>query len=66
MPEKTVKEIDRWVAEGRFASRSDAIKTVLALYQERECTRQFHQILSERSKESGEKLESLVPLEDVT
>ncbi len=66
MPEKTVKEIDRWVAEGRFVSRSDAIKTVLALYQERERTRQFRQILSERSKESREKSESLVPLEDVT
>ncbi|RJS77487.1 ribbon-helix-helix protein, CopG family [Candidatus Bathyarchaeota archaeon] len=28
MPEKLVKEIDRWVAEGRFKSRSDAIKTI--------------------------------------
>ena len=66
MPEKTVKEIDRWIAEGRFSSRSDAIKTITALYQERELTRQFHQILSQRSKESTEKPESLVPLEDAT
>jgi len=35
LPEKMVKEIDRWVAEGRFKSRSDAIKTILSIYQER-------------------------------
>ena len=65
MPEKIVKEIDRWIAEGRFASRSDAIKTILALYQERECTRQFHQMLLERSEEAREKPKILVPLEGV-
>jgi len=35
MPEKLVKEIDKWVAEGRFKSRSDAIKTIVVLYEER-------------------------------
>lgn len=36
LPQKTLKEIDRWVAEGRFKSRSDAIRTIISLYQERE------------------------------
>jgi len=35
MPEKAVKDIDKWVAEGKFASRSEAVKTIVALYQER-------------------------------
>lgn len=64
MPERIVKEIDRWVAEGRFASRSDAIKVIVALYQERERTRQFCETLLKRSKEAREKPEILVPLED--
>ena len=35
MPEKAVKDIDKWVAEGKSASRSEAVKTIVALYQER-------------------------------
>lgn len=65
MPEKTVNDIDRWIAEGRFASRSDAIKTIVALYQERERTRRFYKLLLKRSKEVREKPEILVPLEEV-
>jgi len=66
MPEKIVKEIDRWIAEGRFASRSEAIKTIVALYQERERTRRFYMMLLERSKEARERPEILIPLEEVT
>ena len=66
MPEKLVKEIDKWVAEGRFKSRSDAIKTIVALYEERERTREFYKMLVERSKEAKEKPEILVPLEDIS
>ena len=66
MPEKIVKDIDRWIAEGRFASRSEAIKTIVALYQERERTRRFYTMLMERSKEAREKPRILVPLEEVT
>jgi len=65
MPEKLVKEIDKWVAEGRFKSRSDAIKTIVALYEERERTREFYKMLIERSKEAKEKPEILVPLEEI-
>jgi Arc/MetJ-type ribon-helix-helix transcriptional regulator len=65
MPEGVVKEIDRWVAEGRFKSRSDAVKTIVALYQERERTREFYRMLVERSREAREKPEILVPLEEI-
>ncbi|RJS85397.1 ribbon-helix-helix protein, CopG family [Candidatus Bathyarchaeota archaeon] len=66
MPEKLLKEIDKWVTEGRFKSRSDAIKTIVALYEERERTREFYKMLVERSKEAKEKPEILVPLEDIS
>ena len=65
MPEKLVEEIDRWVAEGRFKSRSDAIKTIVALYEERERTRRFYEMLVKRSREAEEKPEILVPLEEI-
>jgi len=65
MPEKTVREIDKWIAEGRFASRSDAIKTIVAMHEERERTREFYKLLLERSREAKEKPEILLPLEEV-
>ncbi len=65
VPENTLKEIDIWVKEGRFRSRSDAIKTIIAFYEEREKTRKFLETLNKRSKESKEKPETLIPLEEV-
>ena len=65
MPEGIVKEIDRWVAEGRFKSRSDAIKTIITIYQERERTREFYRMLTERSKEATEKPEIMIALEEI-
>jgi Arc/MetJ-type ribon-helix-helix transcriptional regulator len=65
MPEDVVKDIDRWVAKGRFKSRSDAIKTIVALYEEREKTREFYKMLVERSEEARKKPEILVPLEEI-
>jgi Arc/MetJ-type ribon-helix-helix transcriptional regulator len=64
MPEKLIKEVDRWVAEGRFKSRSDAIKTIVALYEEKEKTREFYKMLNERSREAEERPDTLIPLED--
>lgn len=63
VPEKMVKEIDNWVDSGRFKSRSDAIKTIIELYEEREKTRKFYKVLSERSRESKENPEKLVNFE---
>ena len=65
LPEKTLEEIDRWVAEGKFKSRSDAIKTIISLFEEREKTREFIQMLQKRSQQAKEHPETLVPLEEV-
>lgn len=65
LPEKTVEEIDRWVAEGKFKNRSDAIKTIISLYEEREKTREFYHLLLKRSQQAKEHPETLVPLEEV-
>ena len=65
MPEKLIEEIDRWVAEGRFASRSDAVKTIVAMHQERERMREFYRMLTERSREAKEKPGIMLPLEEV-
>jgi len=65
LSEKMLEEIDRWVAEGRFKSRSDAIKSIISLYEEREKTREFYQMLVKRSEEARKHPERLVPLEEV-
>ena len=65
MPDTLVEEIDRWVAEGRFKSRSDAVKTIITLYEERERAREFYKMLIERKKEAEEYPETLVPLEEI-
>ncbi len=64
LSEKTIAEIDSWVAEGRFKSRSDAIKTIISLYEEREKTRQFYELLSKRSEEAKKHPQKLIPLEE--
>jgi len=64
MPKKVVQEIDKWITEGRFASRSEAIKTVLTIYGEREKTREFYQKLLKRSEQAKKKPDSLIPLDE--
>jgi Arc/MetJ-type ribon-helix-helix transcriptional regulator len=64
IPREMLKEIDGWVEEGRFANRSEALKTIVALYNERELTRKFYETLSKRSQEARENPESLLPLEE--
>ena len=65
MPEQTVKEIDEWVEEGKFRSRSDAVKTIIALYEEKVKTMEFFRMLMKRSKEVEKRPEMLIPLDDV-
>jgi Arc/MetJ-type ribon-helix-helix transcriptional regulator len=64
LPEKVLEEIDRWVAEGRFKSRSDAIKSIISFYEERERTREFFSMLLRRSEEARKHPEVLVSLEE--
>jgi Arc/MetJ-type ribon-helix-helix transcriptional regulator len=65
LPEKTLEQIDCWVAEGKFKNRSDAIKTIISLYEEREKTRQFYSMLQKESQQAKEHPEELIPLEDL-
>ena len=65
LPEEMVAEIDGWVAKGKFKNRSDAIKTIISLYQEREKTRQFYQMLNKLDEEAKKHPEKLIRLEDV-
>ncbi len=64
IPAELVQEIDKWVLEGRFASRSDAVKSIVAFYQERERTISFYNMLVQRSEEA-KRSERLVPLEEL-
>ena len=64
LPQKMIEEIDKWVEEGRFKSRSDAIKTIISLFEEREKTRDFLAMLKIRSDEAKEHPETLIPLEE--
>jgi len=60
-----LEEIDKWVAEGRFKNRSDAIKSIITYYQEREKTISFFNMLMKRSEEAKKHPESLVSLEEI-
>lgn len=64
LPEEMIAEIDSWVAEGKFKSRSDAIKTIISLYEEREKTRKFYELLNKRSEEAKKSPDKLIPLEE--
>jgi Arc/MetJ-type ribon-helix-helix transcriptional regulator len=65
LPQKTIEEIDKWVSEGRFKNRSDAIKSIITYYEEREKTCQFFNMLIKRSEEAKLAPESLVSLEEL-
>ena len=65
LPEKMLAEIDSWVSQGRFKNRSDAIKSIIALYEEREKTREFFKLLHSRSVQTKKHPETLVPIEEV-
>ena len=64
LPDKIVHDIDQWISKGRFKSRSDAIKTMISIYEEREKTRKFYTMLNKRSKEAKENPEMLIPFTD--
>jgi Arc/MetJ-type ribon-helix-helix transcriptional regulator len=65
LPEELAKQIDRWIQEGKFVSRSEAVKAIVSFYNEREKTRKFYELLEKRSKEATEKPERLVALEKI-
>jgi Arc/MetJ-type ribon-helix-helix transcriptional regulator len=65
LPVELARQIDKWIQEGKFINRSDAIKAVVSFYSEREKTRKFYEMLERRSREAREKPEKLVPLEKI-
>ncbi len=65
LSQKTIEELDKWVAEGRFKNRSDAVRSIIAYYEEREKTCKFFNMLIKRSEEAKQHPESLVPLEEL-
>lgn len=65
VPKETVSEIDLMVKGGKFKSRSDAIKSMINAFEEREKTRQFYKMLVGRSNEAGEKKEKLIPFSEI-
>ncbi len=65
LSQKTIEELDKWVAEGRFKNRSDAVRSIITFYEEREKTCKFFNMLLKRSEEAKQHPESLVPLEEV-
>lgn len=64
IPENLVEKLDEWIRDGKFSSRSEAIRTILALYEERERTREFYAMIHSRAEEAREHPELLVPLEE--
>ena len=63
VPDELLDTLDKWIQRGKFRSRSDAIRVILAQYEEREKTREFYKMLMERSREAKEHPEDLIPLE---
>ena len=63
LPDKTVEEIDHLVKNGMYKSRSDAIRAIIILYEERERTRKFYDMLVKRSFEAEDHPKKLIPLE---
>ncbi len=64
LPDEMIKMIDNWVLEGKYRSRSDAIKTMIAIHMEREQTRNFYKMLKERSNEVRTNPEILLQFEE--
>lgn len=62
---ETLEKIDRWVLKGKFKSRSDAVTTIIGLYEEQERTREYLKMLMKRSEQARKHHESLVSLEEV-
>lgn len=62
MAEKEVDEIDKMVKEGMFKSRSDAIRSIVKIYEHNQKVRDFYKTLEKRSKEAEENPEIMIPI----
>lgn len=46
LPDEELKQIDRWVKAGRFTNRSDAIRTIVSIYEDQERKRKAFETFS--------------------
>ena len=65
VPSAVVKDIDGMVKSGRFKSRSDAIKSMITAFEEREKTREFYKMLIGRSEEAKKNPKELIPFSEL-
>ena len=65
IPEGMVEEVDQLVKEGKFRSRSDAIKGIVMIYMESKKTKEFFKMIKEIDEETEKHPETLISLEDV-
>ena len=61
----TADFLDMLVKQGRFSSRSEAVKTMITIYEERNKTREFYEELKRRAKEMDKHPERAVDFEDI-
>ena len=64
IPKQSIQHIDAQVKAGRFKSRSDAIKHMVTVFEEKEKIQQFLQLLLARSNEAQER-KNLVAFSDL-
>ncbi len=65
IPEELLEKIDEWIREGKYKSRSEAIRHILMLYEEKEKTKEFYRMLVEKSREAKKNTEDLIPLDEI-
>lgn len=65
IPEELLEKIDEWIEEGKYKSRSEAIRHILMLYEEKEKTKEFYRMLVEKSREAKKNTEDLIPLDEI-
>lgn len=65
MPKKLVEAIDHWIDEGWFNSRSDAIKTIVAMYEAKKREQQYIDMLDQRFHEMEKHPEQFIRLDDI-
>ncbi len=65
MAEKEVDEIDRMVEEGLFKSRSDAIRSIVKVYEHNQKVRDFYEEIERIDRETEENPERLIPIEEI-
>jgi len=65
VPQGTVDFIDELIKKKKFSTRSEAIKSMITFYEEREKTREFYEELKRRAEELDNHPEKAVKFDDI-